>query len=122
MRAALIISIIICLATSAGLAERASMDDILYKVGPRYPHRFQRARIGGAGVFRLTLDSGTGKVRSVAVVKSTGTEELDREAIFALRQWRFKPGKVRPVDIPISFHSGPEPFVVPPGAIVTPNR
>ena len=98
------------------------MQDILYRVGPRYPAKYQRGRIGGTGRFRMNIDFNTGKVISVTVIKSTGSDGLDREAIFALRQWRFKAGKARQVEMPITFHNGSEPLVLPPGAILTPNR
>ncbi|MEY2576851.1 MAG: hypothetical protein QOF80_2338 [Verrucomicrobiota bacterium] len=122
MRMALIICITACVAISSVVAERVSMQDVLYKVGPRYPANYQRARIGGTGRFRMNIDFNTGKVTSVTVVKSTGSDGLDREAIFALRQWRFKPGKARQVEMPITFHNGSEPLVLPPGAVLTPNR
>lgn len=121
MRVALIICIGACVATSSVLAERVSMQDIVYKVGPRYPSKYQRARIGGTGRFRINIDFKTGNVTSVTVVKSTGSDGLDREAIFALRRWRFKPGKVREVEIPITFSNGSEPLVLPPGAVLTPR-
>ena len=122
MRGALIICLTACVAISAAQAERVSMQDVLYKVGPRYPAKYQRARIGGTGRFRMNIDFNTGKVTSVTVVKSTGSDGLDREAIFALRQWRFKPGKARQVELPITFHNGSEPLVLPPGAVLTPGR
>ena len=122
MRGALIICLTACAAISAVHAERVSMQDVLYKVGPRYPSKFQRARIGGTGRFRMNIDFNTGKVKSVTVVKSTGSDGLDREAIFALRQWRFKPGKARQVEMPITFYNGSEPLVLPPGAVLTPGR
>ena len=47
---------------------------------------------------------------------------MDREAIFALRRWRFKPGKARQVDLPITFHNGKEPLVLPPGSKLVPGQ
>jgi TonB family protein len=122
MRVALIIFIAACVAVSPVLAERVSMEDILYKVGPRYPSDYRRARIGGTGRFRMNIDFKTGKVTSVTVVKSTGNDGLDREAIYALRRWRFKPGKAKEVEIPITFSNGSEPLVLPPGSVSTPGR
>ena len=116
MRGALIIGLTACVAISPVLADKVSMEDILYKVGPRYPSDYRRAKIGGTGRFRMNIDFKTGKVTSVTVVKSTGSDGLDREAIFALRRWRFKPGKAREVEIPITFHNGSEPLVLPPGS------
>ena len=122
MRRAFIACLTACVAISSVLAERVSMQDVLYKVGPRYPTHYRRAKIGGTGRFRMKVDFKTGKVTSVTVVKSTGSDGLDREAIFALRQWRFKPGKAREVEIPITFHNGSEPLVLPPGSKLVPNH
>jgi TonB family protein len=58
--------------------------NIVHMVSPSYPHKLGRSRIGGSGVFRMTIDPKTGKVTEVAVVKSTGQEALDREAKIAL--------------------------------------
>jgi TonB family protein len=35
--------------------------------------------------------------------KSTGHKSLDGAAVFAFRQWRFKPGTVTTLEIPIQF-------------------
>jgi protein TonB len=123
MRGALIIGLSTCLALSSVFAERptASMSDVVHIVSPRYPHKQQATRIGGTGLFRVAIDFKTGKVTSVAVVKSTGSDPLDREAIFALRQWRFKPGKLTETDMPITFQASGT-VDLPPGARLTPNR
>ncbi|MFN2621964.1 MAG: energy transducer TonB [Chthoniobacterales bacterium] len=122
MRARIIIGVLICLGCSPLFADKVSPADILYKVGPRYPDRLQRARIGGTGMFRMLIDFKTGKVTDVVILQSTGSDALDREAIFALRRWRFKPGKVRKVDLPITFHNGSEPLVLPPGSKLVPGQ
>lgn len=70
----------------------------------------------------MILDFQTGKVTDVVILKSTGSDALDREAIFALRRWRFRPGKVREVEIPITFHDGSVPLVLPPRAVLTPRK
>lgn len=127
MKARVIIAVLACVAWSSLLAGQKpepplTMDDVLYKVGPRYPHQFQRSRIGGTGRFQMTIDFKTGKVTNVTVVKSTGHDGLDREAIFALRRWRFKPGKRTQVTVPITFANGSEPLVLPPGSKLVPGQ
>ena len=114
--AGLLAGILTCVAASTTLADRVSPADILYKVGPRYPHRLQSERIGGTGRYRMMIDFNTGKVTDVVILQSTGSDALDREAIFALRRWRFKPGKARQVDLPITFSNGKDPIVLPPGS------
>jgi len=90
------------------------MNHVVHMVAPQYPHKLQAARIGGSGVFRITVDSKNGKATTVSIVKSTGQDALDREAIFALRQWRFRPGKLTTADIPITFQASGA-VVLPPG-------
>lgn len=122
----LIIGILACVMCSPLLAEQqverpAGMGDVVHIVSPRYPHKLQAGRIGGTGVFRMNIDFKTGKVTNVAVVKSTGSDQLDREALFALRQWRFKPGKLTKADIPITFQASGT-VDLPPGARLMPSR
>jgi TonB family protein len=69
----------------------------------------------------MNIDFSSGKVRDVTVVKSTGSYGLDKEAVFALRQWRFKPGKLTTVEMPITFHTGGT-LHLPPAARLIPNR
>jgi outer membrane biosynthesis protein TonB len=54
-------------------------------------------------------------------VKSTGSDPLDREAVFALRQWRFKSGKRTTAEISIRFDASGT-VTLPPGAKLVPNR
>jgi TonB family protein len=119
MKLRMVVGVLVCMACSPLLAAQQREDpaaNVLYKVGPRYPRHLQSAQIGGTGVFRMIIDFKTGKVTDVQVVKSTGNDELDREAFLALRRWRFKPGKLTKADMPITFHDGKTPLVLPPGA------
>jgi TonB family protein len=54
----------------------------------------------------MHIDFNTGRVLGVTVVQSTGSYGLDKEAVVALRQWRFKPGRRTRVDMPITFQAG----------------
>ena len=118
----MIVGFLICLGCPALFADKVSPDDVLYSVSPRYPRILQSERIGGTGRFRMMVDFKTGKVTDVLILKTTGSDALDREAIFALRRWRFKPGKARQVDLPITFYNGKEPLVLVPGSTLTPHR
>ncbi len=75
---------------------------------PRYPP--QAARRGVGGTVRVRAEVGVDGVPvSVAVVEGSGTRELDRAALDAVRRWRFRPGQVggQPVPgsvvVPIEF-------------------
>ena len=76
---------------------------------PDYPYEARRAGLTGAGVAIIEVDSATGKVMSVRMDPSTGHAILDRAAIDAFKQWRFKPGTVALVRTPIRFTVGGPP-------------
>ncbi len=67
-------------------------------------------------------DITTGRVTDVSVLKSTGYGVLDGSAIRTLKLWRWKPGRSRQVNVPISFKLDPrwanKPF---PGASPLPR-
>jgi len=88
------------------------ISDAIKKQPPKYPYE-QRARyIGGIGVVRLTLDLSTGSVSKAAMVRSTGVPALD-SAMEGFRQWQWKPGKWKEIDVPIIFTK--------PGVVITPD-
>ena len=91
-------------------------------IGPEYSFQDRRYRNEGAGMFRLSLDLKTGLVTKAAILRSTGFRTLDSSALFALRQWSWKPGKWKEVDLPVSFRMGSGAAVrTPPGAVLLPN-
>jgi TonB family protein len=51
----------------------------------------------------MKIDAQTGSVTSAVMLKSTGQKILDNAALQAFRQWRFKPGTLTTLDIPIEF-------------------
>jgi TonB family protein len=75
---------------------------VLVKVLPDYPYAARDQHLEGSGLYRLNVKS-DGTVSSVTVLKSTGHILLDRAAIHAFRQWRFRPGTLRAVKLPINF-------------------
>jgi len=83
---------------------------ILYKLQPKYPASVKRLRIEGSGTFRLRFD-GSGAVRSVQTLKSTGNQLLDAAAIDALKHWLVVPG-TETLSVPVTFslpRSAPSP-------------
>ena len=75
--------------------------DAIKKRKPNYPYELRAREIAGqvvaprarSGLFRITLDVTTGSVSKVAMIQSTGAAALDENAMKALRQWQWKPGK-----------------------------
>jgi len=70
---------------------------------PDYPFADQIQRREGTGLFRLILDLKTGSVTKVVTLKSTGFATLDRCAVSAVQQWRWKPGKWKEIEMPVKF-------------------
>src|SRR6266404_7883026 len=75
----------------------------VYAPRPAYPYEARDKHLTGTGVVLLNIDPATGAVTSAEMQKSTGHKILDDSALGAFRQWRFKPGSVRKVQIPINF-------------------
>ena len=59
--------------------------------------------LSGSALFMVDFDYATGKVTSVHVLKSTGSEELDAISIRRLEQWHSKPRTITHKKVPITF-------------------
>jgi TonB family protein len=70
---------------------------------PEYPYEARRQRITGSGFAVLTIDSVSGNVTGAVMEQSTGSSVLDNAAVTGFRRWRFKPGTVSRVRLPITF-------------------
>ena len=70
---------------------------------PEYPYEARSRHITGSGVCLVTVDAGSGNVTDASMAHSTGNPILDNSATSAFRRWRFKPGTVSKVRIPITF-------------------
>jgi TonB family protein len=75
---------------------------VLVQVLPDCSYAARDQHLEGSGLYRLNIKP-DGTVSSVTVLKSTGHILLDRAAIHAFRQWRFRPGALRTVKLPIDF-------------------
>ena len=77
--------------------------DVVKKVQPDYSKFDQMRRNAGFGLYRVMLDMKTGSVSKVSVTHSTGVATLDDSAMKALRQWIWRPGRWKEIDVPIAF-------------------
>jgi TonB family protein len=80
----------------------------MYGPRPDYPRAARAEGLTGSGVVVVKIDPHTGSVASASMLKSTGHGILDDAAMRAFRQWRFKPGASRTIEIPVEFtRTGP---------------
>ncbi len=70
---------------------------------PEYPYQAKRANITGSGICIMTVDSASGKVTDAMMAQSTGDAMLDKVTTNTFRRWRFKPGTVSQVRVPIDY-------------------
>ena len=70
---------------------------------PEYPYQAKRAKITGNGVCIMTIDAASGKVTDAMMAQSTGDAILDKVTTNTFRRWRFKPGTVSQVRVPIDY-------------------
>jgi TonB family protein len=70
---------------------------------PEYPYQARRANITGSGVCVMTVDTVSGKVTDAMMTQSTGDGMLDKVTTNTFRKWRFKPGTVSQVRVPIDY-------------------
>ena len=76
---------------------------VLYAPRPVYPYEARRQRTIGSGTALLTVDPISGEVSAVRMSQSSGSVILDSATIEAFRRWRFKPGTVARVQVPITY-------------------
>src|SRR3954447_7094451 len=70
---------------------------------PQSPYEARSRHVTGSGTIVCTADSSSGSVSGCSVSPSTGSPILDNAAVSAFREWRFRPGTVSKVNIPITF-------------------
>ena len=74
-----------------------------YAPAPDYPIQARERHFTGSGVVLLQVDPKTGYVIGAQILKSAGDVILDNAALSAFTRWRFKPGTVRQVRLPIHY-------------------
>jgi len=88
-------------ATTASLRSVKAM--VAYAPRPVYPYEARRQRVTGSGIALVTVDQALGTVTDVFMTQSCGNAILDNSTLDALRRWRFKPGNVTKVQVPITY-------------------
>jgi len=70
---------------------------------PEYTYEMKRRNLRGNGVCVVTVDPATGTVTNATMFQSTGSPLLDKLTTQTFKSWRFKPGTLSQVRIPISY-------------------
>ena len=70
---------------------------------PEYTYEAKRRNLTGSGTCVVTVDTATGTVTNATMFQSTGSPLLDKLTIQTFKSWRFKPGTVSQVRVPISY-------------------
>jgi len=70
---------------------------------PDYTYEMKRRNLAGSGTCIITVDTATGTVTNATMFQSTGNPLLDKLTIQTFKSWRFKPGTVSEVRVPISY-------------------
>lgn len=73
-------------------------------VYPEYPPALIGYGWNGKGRFLLKVNPKTGDVDEVKVLRSTGHVLLDEVSAKAFFQWKFQPGVVTQVQVPVEFY------------------
>ena len=90
-------------------AQSVSLPQAIYSPQPVYRPEWAKQNLTGKGVVLVTIDPKTGMVTGTRMLQSTGSKLLDGAALEAYSKWRFKPGSVPQVKMPIEFASRPRP-------------
>lgn len=85
---------------------REANEILKYHRPPDYPVEARRAHVTGNGKFQINFRP-DGKVKDIAVLRSTGYIILDHACLWALVHWQLRhPGETDSVRVPITFYFG----------------
>jgi len=85
---------------TSALSDEELMRYALASPSAGYPEEAQKAKVTGSGLYELQINK-AGTTTSVAIVKSSGSAVLDQAARSAFLKWRFKPGVLSRVRVPV---------------------
>jgi TonB family protein len=90
-------------ATESVLVGSAAKAVTMYAPRPDYPEEARSHRVAGNGVCVVSVDPASGSVTNASMAQSTGSLLLDKSVLRTFRTWKFKPGTVSQVSIPVEF-------------------
>lgn len=93
----------VALSTPTSLSLSAAQAMAVSAPLPEYPYEAKHANVTGNGVCVMTVDTASGKVTDAMMAQSTGNRVLDKVTTETFRRWRFKPGTVWQVRVPVTY-------------------
>jgi len=90
-------------------AQKVFPPQAVYSPAPVYRSEWLQHGVTGKAIVLVMIDPETGIVTGTRIVQSTGSKLLDHAALKAYAKWRFKPGSVPQVKMPIEFSNRPRP-------------
>ena len=93
----------VALSTPTSLSLSAAQAMAVSAPLPEYPYQAKHANITGSGVCVMLVDTVSGKVTNATMTQSTGNRVLDKVTTDTFRRWRFKPGSVSQVRVPVTY-------------------
>src|SRR4026207_1907249 len=90
-------------------AQNVRLPQAIYSPQPIYRAEWVNQSLASKGIVLVKIDPKTGVVTGTGMLQSTGSKLLDRAALKAYSKWRFKPGSVPQVKMPIEFPVRPRP-------------
>ena len=70
---------------------------------PEYTYEAKRRNLSGSGICVVSVDTATGTETNATMFQSTGSPLLDKVTVQTFKSWRFKPGTVSQIRVPISY-------------------
>jgi TonB family protein len=98
----------VSLATTTREADKVASNseaqaDLLFHPLPKYPIAELRKYHQGKGSYLIRFNRDTGAAQGVTIVKSAGSDYLDKTVTDTLRGWRVRPHTLDKVFVPVSF-------------------
>jgi len=90
-------------ATESVMVGSAAKAVTMYAPRPDYPEEARSHHVTGNGVCVVSVDPASGSVTNASMAQSTGSLLLDKSVLRTFRTWKFKPGTVSQVSIPVEF-------------------
>lgn len=93
---------------ASGDRDARKLKQIVGNPKPTYPNNARLTKKQGTVVLKY-LVTDNGSVKDIRILESSGSKELDKEAISKIQRWKFQPGQAGETTHPVTFRlNGPD--------------